>query len=195
MAAVAAVLLLRGTHTGSLNNHSPAPTVPVGAPIPTLALEPGVAPPSVLIQQLNASRTVALAAFLPSAEGAGGTVLVFPPSTSLSAVAGNLPRHRAETILALSDDQLTSLLQPAGTLQLIVPGVGPTSLTPSEAPRFLASGPGDPLSRQEAYWDAWLAHIKAQPGALPVQTALAQAVQVLVKGAWTVAVPPGTGTP
>jgi hypothetical protein len=195
VAAIAAVLLLRGTHTGTHTDRTPAPSVPVGVPVPTLALEPGVAPPSVLVQQVNSSRTASLVAFLPSAEGAGGTVLVFPATTSLSSVAANLPRHRAETIIALNDDQLAALLQPSGTLHVAVPGAASASVTPGQAPRFLSSGPGEALARQEAFWTAWLNQLKTVPAGMPTQAALAQALQVLVKGSWTVAVPPGTSAP
>jgi hypothetical protein len=59
-------------------------------------------------------------------------------------------------------------------------------------PQFLSAGPGDPLARQQAFWEAWLNQVKTVPDAMPAQTVLAQAVQVLVKGDWTVAVPPGT---
>jgi hypothetical protein len=192
VAAVAAVALLRGTHTGTQKAPTPATTVPAGAAAPNVAPDGVVAPPSVLIQQVNGGRTVSLAAFLPSADGAGGTVLVFPAKTALSAVAANLPRHRAEAILALDDRQLAALFAAAGTLQVTVPGAGPVSLTPDQVPRFLADSSGDPLVRQRAFWDAWLTQVKNVPAAVPAQAALAQAVRVFVKGPWTVAVPPGT---
>jgi hypothetical protein len=186
VAAVAAVLLLRGTHTGT------KPTV-APAPVPSqIADSTPLAPPSVLVQQVNSGRTTSLAAFLPSADGAGGTVLVFPANTTLTAVEANLPRHKAETILTLEDADLARLLAPAGPLAVTVNGA-PTSVAPDQiASFFTASAPGDKLARQRAFWDAWLGRVRDNPSAAPAQPGLAAAVAIMIKGTWTVAVPPGT---
>ena len=186
VAAAAAVLLLRGTHTGK---QAAAP--PATAPAP-VADSTALAPPSVLVQQVNSGRTTSLAAFLPSADGAGGTVLVFPANTTLTGVEANLPRHKAETILTLEDTDLTRLLAAAGSLTVNVNGA-PTAVAPDQIPSFLtASAPGDKLTRQRAFWDAWLARVQSNPAAAPTQPGLAAAVGIMVKGPWTVAVPPGT---
>jgi len=187
VAAVAAVLLVRGTHTGNKQATAPPATAPVPAAIST-----PLAPPSVLVQQVNSGRTTSLAAFLPSADGAGGTVLVFPANTTLNAVEANLPRHKAETILTLEDGDLSRLLAGAGPLTIAVNGA-PTSVAPEQIPSFFtASAPGDKLSRQRAFWDTWLTRVHDNPSAAPTQPGLAAAVGIMVKGPWTVAVPPGT---
>jgi hypothetical protein len=186
VAAVAAVLLLRGTHTGTKQSTAPPATLPAPADNTPLA------PPSVLVQQVNSGRTTSLAAFLPSADGAGGTVLVFPANTTLNAVEANLPRHKAETILTLEDGDLSRLLAAAGPVAVTVNGA-PTSVSPDQIPSFFtASAPGDKLTRQRAFWDAWLARVRDNSSGAPTQPGLAAAVGIMVKGPWTVAVPPGT---
>lgn len=186
VAAVAAMLLLRGTHTGNKSATPPAP-------VPTqVADSTPLAPPSVLVQQVNSGRTTSLAAFLPSADGAGGTVLVFPANTTLNAVEANLPRHKAESILTLEDADLTRLLAAAGPVNVAVNGV-PTTVAPNQIPSFFtASAPGDKLTRQRAFWDAWLARVRDNPSATPTPPGLGAAVSIIIKGPWTVAVPPGT---
>jgi len=187
VAVVAAVLLLRGTHTGNKQAAAPPATVPIPA-----ADQTPLAPPSVLVQQVNNGRTTSLAAFLPSADGAGGTVLVFPANTTLTGVEANLPRHKAETVLTLEDTDLTRLLAPAGPISVSVNGA-PTAVAPEQIPSFFtASAPGDKLTRQRAFWDAWLARVRDTPTSAPTQPGLAAAVSIMVKGPWTVAVPPGT---
>jgi len=187
VAAAAALLLLRGTHTGTKQATAP----PATAPAPAADTTP-LAPPSVLVQQVNSGRTTSLAAFLPSADGAGGTVLVFPANTTLNAVEANLPRHKAETILTLEDGDLSRLLAAAGPVTVTVNGA-PTAVAPEQIPSFFtASAPGDKLTRQRGFWDAWLARVRDNPTAAPTQPGLAAAVGIMVKGPWTVAVPPGT---
>jgi hypothetical protein len=186
VAAAAALLLLRGTHTGTKQATAPPATAPPAADSTPLA------PPSVLVQQVNSGRTTSLAAFLPSADGAGGTVLVFPANTTLNAVEANLPRHKAETILTLEDGDLSRLLAAAGPVTVTVNGA-PTAVAPEQIPSFFtASAPGDKLTRQRGFWDAWLARVRDNPTAAPTQPGLAAAVGIMVKGPWTVAVPPGT---
>jgi hypothetical protein len=193
VAAIAAVLLLRGTHTGKQRVTTTQPTTAASQPAnPSAATTPGVAPPSVLIQQVNNGHTSSIAAVLPSVDGAGGTVLVFPSNTTLTAVATNLPRHKAETILALDDAALSRLFLRAGPLVVTVAGQSST-VSPEQVPAFFTTGgPGDPLARQRAYWEAWLGRMHDDANAVPTQAGLAPALQILVKGPWTVAVPPGT---
>ncbi|MBV9933481.1 MAG: hypothetical protein JO367_04200 [Actinobacteria bacterium] len=191
VAAVAAVLLLKGTHSGNKPATNTQPTTAVTQFADPNAAAAAAAPPTVLIQQVNNGRTTSLAAFLPVAEG-GGTVLVFPANTTLTEVNANLPRHKADTTLTLQDADLARLLAPAGAVAVPV-GSAPQTIAPDQvAAFFTSSGSVDKLTRQRAYWDAWLTRVHDQPTAMPTQPALSTAVTTIVKGIWTVAVPPGT---
>lgn len=191
VAASAAVLLLRGTHTGNKQTLNTQATVAAAPPADQHVAQEPTALPTVLVQLVNNGRTTALAAFLPVG-GGGGTVLVFPANTTLTQIAANLPRHKADTTLTLEDSELASVLATAGAIPVPV-GATPQTVTPDQVPAFFtSSGPVDKLTRQRAYWDAWLARVRDVQTAAPAQPALASAVTTMVKGLWTVAVPPGT---
>ena len=116
-------------------------------------------------------------------------MLVFPAKTSLSAVAANLPRHRAETILTLDDAGLAALFSsgraPRGGARRRHRGREAGRHAP-----LLRRAPAS-LWRQQAYWNAWLARLRDNPSAMPPREEVRQAVIVLTQGTWQVAVAPG----
>ena len=183
VAAIAAVALLRGTHT---------PTTPKTAS-PPLTNKPSVpVVASVLIEHVDAGATQSIAALLPSPDGAGGTVLIFPATTPLPTVSDNLPHARPQATVTVDDAGLAALFSSVGPLDVPVPGAGTVTVKPADTPRFfVVGGAASPVAHQQAYWNAWLTRLRDNPAAIPTREEVRQAVIVLIQGTWQVAVAPG----
>lgn len=113
------------------------------------------------------------------------------------------------TVDVVDADGLTQLLAATGPLLIDVPErvedvfpsgrvavlyeAGRNRIEPAEVARLLtASGTGTELSRlarHQAFWDAWLDRVKAEPDVAP-DGALGKALRALASGAWQVRVLP-----
>lgn len=123
--------------------------------------------------------------------------------TRLQATVENLLGASIAEVAVVNDDNIAALLGPIGPLTVRLPQqveevdksgrvevlyqAGPNKIEPGEVARFLsAKGRGNDLerlARHQAFWDAWLAALKAQPAAAPTQpAALAKAFTALVAG-------------
>ena len=121
----------------------------------------------------------------------------------LRATVENLLGAELGGVAAVDDAAIAGLVSPAGPLTVHVPerveqvsptGVvevlyeaGPVRLPPAVTGAFLAArGRDDDLSRlarHQVFWEAWLAALRAQPGAVPPQPAdLAAALRALAAG-------------
>lgn len=129
----------------------------------------------------------------------------------LDATVENLLGVSIAEVLVYDDARLSSLIQPAGPVSVTIdqrveqvgangsvdivyePGVH--KVEPSQVPALLAvKGQGNDLSRlvrHQAFMDAWLARLKAQPSAIPAEPpGLNKAVKALLAGQVTTRVLP-----
>jgi hypothetical protein len=121
----------------------------------------------------------------------------------------NLVGASMGTVDVVTADDLALLLQPTGALVVNIPDrvedvfpsgrvevlyeAGNNRIEPAEVSRLLsASGRGNDLARlarHQAFWDAWLRRIKAQPSLAP-DGALGKAVRAIAAGTWDTRVLP-----
>jgi hypothetical protein len=140
-----------------------------------------------------------------------GQSLALGGAQRLQATVENLLGAAIGGVLVFDDAHLAQLVQPAGPLDVKVPmrveqvtpdgqvnplyEPGPHRLAPGDVPAFLSvKGQGtdlDRLVRHQAFFDAWLARMKAQPAAVPAAPpGLRKALQALLSGPVTTHVLP-----
>jgi hypothetical protein len=120
---------------------------------------------------------------LGSTSALGGVAL-------LQATVENLLGIGIDSLVVLDDTQMTALVSPAGDLRVDIPDrveqvgsdgridvqweAGPTLIGADEVGTLLrVKGSANDLSRmarQQAFWEAWLAALKAKPNAIPADT-------------------------
>ncbi|MEO7836726.1 MAG: LCP family protein [Acidimicrobiales bacterium] len=123
--------------------------------------------------------------------------------TRLQATVENLLGATIGEVAVVNDDAIAALVGPVGPLTVrlaqqveqldktgrveVLYQAGANKIEPADVGRFLAAkGRGNDLerlARHQAFWDSWLAALKAQPGAAPTQpAALAKVFTALVSG-------------
>jgi hypothetical protein len=140
-----------------------------------------------------------------------GKALQLGGPSRLKATAENLLGVPLGDIAAYDDNGLAALVGPAGPLSVRIPerveqvnargtvnvvyDAGPRQIAPNEVGALLSTkGSANDLSRlarHQAFFDAWLTRLKAQPTAIPAQPAtLRTALTALVSGTWQTRVLP-----
>ena len=182
--------------------------------------------PALLVQANDVGGAVSIVVLVPAPGNKGGSLVFVPPGTMteipslglepvglalevggadrLKATVENLFGVRLGSVTVLDNDHLVSLVRPAGTLRVTMPGrvaqvsddgsvhvlfdVGPGLVRPDQVPTLLAvRGQGtdlERLARQQAFFDAWLARIHDDPGtdAGVAQPGLRAALDALARG-------------
>lgn len=132
-----------------------------------------------------------------------GQSLALGGTPRLQATVENLLGSKLGGVAVVDDAAVATLVSPVGPLTVQVPErveqvgptgavevlyeAGPARLAPAAAGRFLtaAGRPNDlaRLARHQAFWQAWLAELRARPGAVPAQPPeFAAALRALAAG-------------
>src|SRR5581483_5460929 len=140
-----------------------------------------------------------------------GKALQLGGPSRLKATAENLFGVPLGDIATYDDNGLAALVAPAGPLTVRIPerveqvdrrgtvnvvyDAGPRQIAPADVgPLLSTKGQGNDLTRlarHQAFFDAWLTRLKAQPSAIPAQPpTLQKALAALVAGAWQTRVLP-----
>jgi hypothetical protein len=138
-----------------------------------------------------------------------GTALAAGGPDRLLLTAENLVGASLGTVDVLTADALAELLAPTGALEVDVPErvedvfpsgrvavlyeAGRNRVEPAEVSRLLsAPGRGTALarlSRHQAFWDAWLRRVRAEPALAP-DGAMGKSLRALASGTWAIRVLP-----